>query len=128
MIAHFIATGADAADIPARLRSRGWIASALRFTRQRAEISDPKRFRDFLASTRRCIQRIADRLGRLMQRQAQAQLDLIAPQPSLCELLHSPPFSLECTTILTPINLDRYMFSTISPPHTQQRGLRYAYR
>jgi hypothetical protein len=128
MIDNFAATDTDVADIPDRLRSRGWMANAMRITRQRFKNSDPKRFRDFLVSTRRCIQRMTDRLSRLIQRQAQSQFDLVAPPLAQCELLHSPPFSLECTTILTPINLDRYMFSTISPPPTQQRGLSYAHR
>ncbi|WP_035987585.1 hypothetical protein [Leptolyngbya sp. KIOST-1] len=90
---------ADPADIPDRLRFRGWIASAIRFTQQ--VLNHVKTF-------------VATRL--------QPTFEHPEPKKDLCKLTHGADFALEDTTALKPIDLDWYQFFTVSPPLTQ-RGI-----
>ncbi|WP_155523605.1 hypothetical protein [Nodosilinea nodulosa] len=120
MITNFVVTDTDAADIPDRLRFKGWIASARRFARQRPNLPKRLRFRNCLASAVRFIRQIVVRLSRLIKQRLQPRFDILDPQQNLNNLLNSPQFAWECTTALQPINLDWYQFFTISPPLTLQ--------
>lgn len=55
MVVHFVPTDTDTDDIPERLRSRSWIASALRLARQRTHSPKQLRFKDWLASTKSLV-------------------------------------------------------------------------
>ncbi|PZU98143.1 MAG: hypothetical protein DCF32_19985 [Leptolyngbya sp.] len=99
MVRHFAATDSDATDIPNRLRFKGWIASAVRFTR-----------------------RVLDNLRTLVHTKLQPRTDRPNAQTDLGELTTSPDFPLERTTDLKLINPDWYLFFSVSPPLTL-RGL-----
>ncbi|MBE9159114.1 hypothetical protein IQ265_20070 [Nodosilinea sp. LEGE 06152] len=88
---------ADAADIPDRLRFRGWFASAVRFTQQ-----------------------VINRVKAFVTTQLQPNFESPDPKKDLRELTNSSDFALEDTTALKPINLDWYQFFTVSPPLTQR--------
>jgi hypothetical protein len=116
MVVHFVPTDTDTDDIPERLRSRSWIASALRFVRQRTHSPKQLRFKDWLASTMRFTRPMAERLSKLIKQPLQPGFTLLIPPHNRCEQLNNLPLPLEHTTALKPINLDWYMFFTISPP------------
>ncbi|MBD2107565.1 hypothetical protein [Nodosilinea sp. FACHB-13] len=99
MVRHFAVTDSDAADIPNRLRFKGWIASAMRFAR-----------------------RVLDNLRTLVQTKLQPCVDRSDSQTDLSELTKCPDFPLERTTDLKLINPDWYLFFSVSPPLTL-RGL-----
>lgn len=99
MVRHFAVTDSDAADIPNRLRFKGWIVSAVRFTR-----------------------RVLDSLRTLIQTKLPPRCDCLDAQDDPCELTKIPDFPLERTTDLKLINPDWYLFFSVSPPLTL-RGL-----
>lgn len=99
MVRHFAVTDSDAADIPNRLRFRGWFASAVRFTR-----------------------RVLDNVRTLVQTNLQPRIDRLNAETDLGEVTKSPDFPLERTTDLKLINPDWYLFFSVSPPLTL-RGL-----
>lgn len=99
MVRHFAVADSDAADIPNRLRFKGWIASAVRFTR-----------------------RVLDNLRTLVQTKLQPCVDRSDSPTELGELTKSHDFPLERTTDLKLINPEWYLFFSVSPPLTL-RGL-----
>lgn len=95
MVANFAI--ADAADIPDRLRFRGWFASAIRFTRQ-----------------------VLDSVKTFVTTKLQPNVESPDLKKDLRKLTHSSNLALEDTTALKPIDLDWYQFFTVSPPLTQR--------
>lgn len=93
MTRHFVVTDSDVADIPNRLRFKGWITSAIRFTR-----------------------RVLDSLRTLVQTKLLPRFDCLDAQDNPCELTKSPDLPLELTTDLKLINPDWYLFFSVSPP------------
>lgn len=99
MVRHFAVTSPDTAYIPNRLRFKGWIASAVRFTR-----------------------RVLDSLRTLVQTKLPPRFDCPDAQDDPGELTQIPDFPLELTTDLKLINPNWYLFFSVSPPLTL-RGL-----
>ncbi|MGG6240151.1 hypothetical protein ACQ4N7_16120 [Nodosilinea sp. AN01ver1] len=95
MVINFVI--AEAADIPDRLRFRGWFASAIRFTRQ-----------------------VLDSVRSLIKTRLQPRSDSPDPETDLSVLIKKPDFSLDHTTDLKLLHPDWYLFFSISPPRSLQ--------
>ncbi|PSR16121.1 hypothetical protein C8255_19500 [filamentous cyanobacterium CCP3] len=95
MVAKFLI--AEAADIPDRLRFRGWITSAIRFVRQ-----------------------VLDSVRSLVKTRLQPRFDSPDPETDLSVLIKKADFPLDHTTDLKLLHPDWYLFFSVSPPRSLQ--------
>jgi hypothetical protein len=95
MVINFAIPDTDVVDIPDRLRSRGWIASAVRFT-----------------------QRVLNNVITLVKSRRQPPPPQLNPSSGLSDWVNGPDCAFDCTTALTPTNPDWHLFFSISPPLT----------
>lgn len=95
MVINFAIPDTDVVDISDRLRSRGWIAIAIRFA-----------------------QRVLNGLVTVINSRRQPPPPQPNPTSGLGDLVNGPDCTFDYTTALTPTNPDWYLFFSVSPPFT----------